>query len=173
MEIVKHSKNNKVYKPKNEGISGRSKDYSLLDLANMKLPDEAIDGSYCSMTILPFRTFDMNSVSTPEPIKGYPKGNSLECYELILAMREEGIHQTHNVDKVALLNKNTGRVELITRTNCGITVLKVEGSGRVVQTYNPEWHIWKQASLQADITFWKELQNACRLVLLGTIICPL
>ena len=162
MEIVKHSKNNKLYKPKNEGIVGRSKDYSLLDLANMKLPDETMDGSHCIMTILSVGTFDMNSVSTPESIKGYPKGNSPELYELILAMREEGIHQTHNVDKVALLNKNTGRVELITRTSCSITVLETEGSGRVVQTYNPEWHIWKQASLQADIMFWKTLQVCCQ-----------
>jgi hypothetical protein len=105
----------------------------------MKLPDETMDGSHCIMTILSVRTFD---------IKGYPKGNSPELYEMILAMREERIHQTHNVDKVVLLNKNTGRVELITRTSCSITVLETVGSGRVVQTYNPEWHIWKQASLQ-------------------------
>ena len=161
MEIAEHSKNNKLYKPKNEGISGRSKDgYSISNLANMKLPDETRDGSHCLMTILPTRPFDMNSVTTPQPIKGFPKGNRPELYELILAMREERIHQKHNVDKVALLNKKTGRVELITRTNC--LKADLEGSGRLVQTYNPEWHIWKQASLQADITFWKTLQVCCQ-----------
>jgi hypothetical protein len=161
MEIAEHSRNKNVYKPKNEGIGGRSKDgYLLLDLANMILPVDAKDGSYATMSILSMSPFDMNSVSTPEPIKGFPKGNSPELYELILAMREEGIHPNHNVDKVALFNKNTGRVELITRTNC--LKADLEGPGRVVQTYNPEWFIWKQASLQADITFWKTLQVCCQ-----------
>ncbi len=149
-----------IYKIKGENkITGRQKDYFITDLANLSIPADAPDDLYTSMTELEIDDVDLNNICSPNFIQGYNNGNRPEDYIVILAMSED-IHVDITMLKIALLNSNSGKIELFTSTNSSNEELI--GKGQTVECFNPLWRVWKRASLDADVYFWRRLRECCQ-----------
>jgi len=149
-----------IYKIKGENkITGRQKDYFITDLANLSIPADAPDDLYTSMTELEVDDVDLNNICSPNFIQGYNNGNRPQDYIVILAMSED-IHVDITMLKIALLNSNSGKIELFTSTNTGNEELT--GKGQTVECFNPLWRVWKKASLDADVYFWRRLRECCQ-----------
>lgn len=149
-----------IYKIKGENkVTGRQKDYFITDFADLIIPSDAPNELYTSMTELEIDEVDLNNICTPNAIQGCNDGNKPEDYIIILAMSED-IHQDIQMHKVALLNSNSGKIELFTSTNS--TNEQLIGKGQTVECYNPEWRVWKKASLDADVYFWRRLRECCQ-----------
>jgi hypothetical protein len=149
-----------IFKIKGENkITGRQKDYFINDLANLIIPEDAPNNLYTSMTELEIDEVDLNNICTPNFIHGYSNGNCLEEYTVILNMSED-IHVETKIHKIALLNVNSGKIELFTTTNS--TNEQLIGKGQTVQCFNPLWRVWKKASLDADVSFWRRLRECCQ-----------
>lgn len=146
-----------IYKIEGENaISGRAKSYSLRALSTMEIPIAATNGVYSKMELIDEILFDLNKVCTPNSITGYKGGNNPDNYTALLVMSET-IHENPRYLKIALLNKER-EVELYTATNDENT----EGKGATVSCYDKKWSIWQKASLDADISFWRELSERCQ-----------
>lgn len=149
-----------IYKIKGENkITGRQKDYDITDLAELHIPTEAPNELYTTMTELEIDEVDLNNICTPNPIQGYINGNSPKDYIVILAMSED-INQDVQMIKIALLNVNSGKIELFTSTTS--TDEQLIGKGQTEECYNTEWKVWKKASLDADVYFWRRLRECCQ-----------
>jgi len=147
-----------IFKIKGENkIIGRQKDYFINDLANLIIPEDAPNNLYTSMTEID--EVDLNNICTPNFIYGYSNGNCPEDYTVILNMSED-IHIEPKIHKIALLNVNSGKIELFTTTNS--TNEQLIGKGQTVQCFNPVWRVWKKASLDADVSFWRRLRECCQ-----------
>jgi len=149
-----------IFKIKGENkITGRQKDYLISELANLIIPEDAVDNLYTSMTELEIDEVDLNNICTPNFIYGYSNGNRPENYTVILNMSED-IHVDTRIYKIALLNRNSDKIELFTTTNS--TNEQLIGKGQTVECFNPLWRVWKKASLDADVSFWRRLRECCQ-----------
>jgi len=149
-----------IFKIKGENkITGRQKDYFINDLVNLIIPEDASNNLYTSMTELENDDVDLINICTPNFIYGYSNGNRPEDYTVILNMSED-IHVEQKIHKIALLNINSGKIELFTTTNS--TNEQLIGKGQTVKCFNPLWRVWKKASLDADVSFWRRLRECCQ-----------
>jgi hypothetical protein len=140
-----------VYKIKGEGIGGRKQDYSLIDLANMTIPESAVEGVYKDLYVV--SRPDLSTVCTNNPIRFYKNGTNPANYIVLLYMME-----SDNVwSKVALYNKNSNRVELYTSAE----IDNIDGM-TTTQCINPKCRVGYQCSLSTDIKFWNVLKIRCQ-----------
>ena len=80
--------------------------------------------------------------------------------EIVQNNMSEDIHVEQKIHKIALLNINSGKIELFTTTNS--TNEQLIGKGQTVKCFNPSWRVWKKASLDADVSFWRRLRECCQ-----------
>jgi len=146
-----------IYKPRGENkVTGRRKDYAIIDLANLQIPEDALDGEYTTMTELDVNVLNLHDICSPNFLQGYPNGNNPSDYQIILAM-SENIHSNPLIYKIALLNTVSGQIELFTTTTS--TEQQLIGKGQTVECFNPSWKVWKRASMDADVIFWRRLKE--------------
>lgn len=83
-----------------------------------------------------------------------PKTQSKKEWKIILMMKKEQDGETWL--KTALLNKETGKIALLTSTNCKENLTR--RGNRAVETLDMNWFVGHYR-MAAPIMFWRELQN--------------
>ena len=114
------------------------------ELTNLTIPDD-IDEKY---------GFELCEHSAENLKRTIPHTQRNGDWKIILMMQK-------NVDgiiwlKSALLNKNTGKVALLTSTNNKTNLERT--NGRSVKTLDGEWVVGHYR-MSAPVAFWRELQN--------------
>ena len=114
------------------------------ELINLTIPDE--NDEKCGFELCEHSAENLN--------RAIPHTQRNGDWKIILMMQK-------NVDgivwlKSALLNKNTGKVALLTSTNDKKNLERT--NGRSVKTLDGEWVVGHYR-MSAPVVFWKELQN--------------